>query len=110
MDAKSLYRQEWHPVRRNCSLDGVHELTPLRRIDAPVRYYFVDFGVATRLEPGQPQLVVGGMGRDQAVPELSNTTPYNPFKVDIFILGHLYQTSFLDVRCHSTAAASSVLI
>ncbi|EGO02257.1 hypothetical protein SERLA73DRAFT_48387 [Serpula lacrymans var. lacrymans S7.3] len=94
MDARPLYTQEWHPVRRNYTTDGVYELQPRARIDFPVRYFFVDFGLATRFEPGQPRRVTGGKGRDQDVPELSNVVPYDPFKVDVFILGHLYQTDF----------------
>ncbi|KDQ64118.1 hypothetical protein JAAARDRAFT_27741 [Jaapia argillacea MUCL 33604] len=96
MDARTLYPRGWHPIRTNCGPDGVRELPPAARIDCPVRYYFIDFGLATRFLPGDSCEVVGAKGRDQDVPELSNTIPYDPFKVDIFILGHLYQTDFHD--------------
>lgn len=94
MDGRPLYPEGWHPVRRTLSPDALREVKPLQRIDAPVRYYFVDFGLSTRFQPGEHHLVVGGKGRDQDVPELSRTIPYDPFKVDIFTLGHLYQTEF----------------
>ncbi|EPQ58922.1 hypothetical protein GLOTRDRAFT_109463 [Gloeophyllum trabeum ATCC 11539] len=95
MDARPLYPEGWHPVRRDLSPDAIHQVKPLQRVDAPVRYYFVDFGLSTRLD-SERKLVVGGKGRDQDVPELSWTTPYDPFKVDIFTLGHLYQAAFYE--------------
>ncbi|KII88218.1 hypothetical protein PLICRDRAFT_110998 [Plicaturopsis crispa FD-325 SS-3] len=96
MDAGPLYPRGFHPMRRRFSRDAMHELTPLSRIDHPVRYYFTDFGLSTRFAPNQPHLVVGAKGRDKEVPELSRDIPYNPFKVDIFILGNLYRMSFIE--------------
>ncbi|EPQ58920.1 hypothetical protein GLOTRDRAFT_35157 [Gloeophyllum trabeum ATCC 11539] len=97
MDGHPLYPEGWHPVRRTLSPDALREVKPLQRIDTPVRYYFVDFGLSTRFRPGERHIVVGGKGRDQDVPELSRIIPYDPFKVDIFTLGHLYQTEFYQV-------------
>ncbi|OBZ66327.1 hypothetical protein A0H81_13866 [Grifola frondosa] len=39
--------------------------------------------------------VVGKMGRDKEVPELSSDVPYDAFKVDVFALGNLYDKEFL---------------
>ncbi|KAK7691417.1 hypothetical protein QCA50_004816 [Cerrena zonata] len=95
MDARSLFPQGHHPVRLNYSPDGIHEISSLNRQDHPVRYYFIDFGLSSRFEGGDVPLVVGTKGRDKEPPELSDSEPYNPFPLDIFILGNLYLHEFV---------------
>ncbi|CCM03476.1 uncharacterized protein FIBRA_05609 [Fibroporia radiculosa] len=95
MDGRSLYPQGHHPIRDHCSLDGVVELVPLSRIDHPVRYYFIDFGISTRFSENSSPLVLGKNGRDQDVPELSSDVPYDAYKVDIFVLGNVYDKEFI---------------
>ena len=41
--------------------------------------------------------IIGEIGQDQNVPELSADTPYDPFKVDVFTVGNLFQTELLSV-------------
>ncbi|KAH9924130.1 hypothetical protein B0H21DRAFT_765006 [Amylocystis lapponica] len=65
-------------VRRWTSKDGVHDLSPLSRIDHPVRYHFIDFGISSQFR----------RGRDKEVPELSS-------EVDIFILGNLFKKELI---------------
>ncbi|EGO02260.1 hypothetical protein SERLA73DRAFT_86540 [Serpula lacrymans var. lacrymans S7.3] len=96
MDGAPLYPEGFHPIRMNYSTDGVFELKPLPRIDHPVRYYFIDFGLSTQFAPGDPPFVVGAKGRDQDVPELSCDVPYNAYKVDIFTLGNLYRKELFE--------------
>ncbi|TFY54587.1 hypothetical protein EVG20_g9649 [Dentipellis fragilis] len=96
MDATPLYPAGHHPVRRTFSVDGTYPLSPLSRIDNPVRYYFIDFGISTRFAPGQSPLVTGARGRDKELPELSRDIPYDAFKADVFILGNLYKKEFLE--------------
>ncbi|KAF7296069.1 Protein kinase domain-containing protein [Mycena kentingensis (nom. inval.)] len=54
-------------------------------------YFLVDFGLA-KVYPEGPELArdVGVFGCDPTVPELSDTVPYNPFKVDVFQLGNTF--------------------
>lgn len=88
MDWRPLINEPFHPIRNACSLDGKRLLEIGNRTNNPVRYYFIDFGLSTRFSPEQnPTLVTGSDGREQGVPELSDKVPYDPFKVDIFILG-----------------------
>lgn len=64
----------------------------------PVKYYYIDFGLSTKFEPEEAtRLVLGRDGRDQDVPELSDTIPYDPFKVDVFIVGNVLRTLFYGV-------------
>ncbi|KIK74926.1 hypothetical protein PAXRUDRAFT_98205, partial [Paxillus rubicundulus Ve08.2h10] len=65
------------------------------RSDVEVVYYFIDFGLSTRHPEGQTQFVTGGTARDKTVPEFKLNIPHNPFKADVFVLGHMFQTEFL---------------
>lgn len=114
MDADSMYPQGYHPVQRkrlplpNYSSDAPH----YSRASAPrpVRYYLVDFGISTYFAPGAPRLVTGGLGANREVPELSDTTPYDPFKLDIFVLGNVFKSQIHDVSpCCSIAIPFSDL-
>ncbi|KAL6300708.1 hypothetical protein BKA93DRAFT_865912 [Sparassis latifolia] len=95
MDGTPLFPQGHHPVRRQSSPDGIYLLSPLSRIDHPVRYYFIDFGISSLFKEGESPYVVGRKGRDKELPELSDDVPYNAYKVDVFILGNLFKKDFL---------------
>jgi hypothetical protein len=90
MDATHMYPLGFHPVE-DLYLDDAKTPAPrLWRLEAGVKYYFVDYGISSYFSPGsRRELVVGIAGRDQDVPELSKSVPYDPFKVDIFTIGNV---------------------
>ena len=95
MDANCLFPRSFHPVYMDELPDLSDNAPVLRREKAAVKYYYVDFGISSHIPPdSDDKLVVGQLGRDQDVPELSATVPYDPFKVDIFIIGNLLCTEF----------------
>ncbi|CDO74165.1 hypothetical protein BN946_scf185043.g216 [Trametes cinnabarina] len=97
LDAEPLYPKGFHPITSVSLPDDVTVSAPvLSRKNVPVKYYYIDFGISTRFKPGKPhKLVTGTDGIEQLVPELSNNVPYDPFKVDVFVLGRmLYETFF----------------
>ncbi|TFY54583.1 hypothetical protein EVG20_g9647 [Dentipellis fragilis] len=96
MDGAPLYPKGHHPVRREFLPDAIHVVSPLSRVDNPVRYFFIDFGMSSRFAPGASRLVIGAKGRDQELPELSHDVSYDPFKADVFILGNVYKKEFLE--------------
>jgi len=53
--------------------------------------------MSSLFKEGDFPYVVGAKGADQDAPELSNVHPYNAFVLDVFILGHMYEMSFLQV-------------
>ena len=60
-----------------------------------MRYYFIDFGLSTDYPEGIDNASdVGIYGQNKTVPELSDTVPYNPFKVDIYQLGSAFSRDF----------------
>ncbi len=98
MDARPLYPEGHHPVRQDYTPDGMYRISPLSRTDRPVRYYYIDFGLSVQFSKAASPYVVGDVGRDTEVPELSDTVAYDAFKVDIFALGNLFCKEFYQVR------------
>ena len=91
MDASSLYPDGFHPVVLDWTTDALGMAKAFSRYTAPtpVKYYFVDFGISSHFSPEDTErLVLGADGLDKTVPELSPAVPYDPFKVDIFVLGN----------------------
>ena len=97
MDARPLYPEGHHPVRRNYTPDSMHRISPLSRSDRPVRYYYIDFGLSVQFPPGVSPYVLGDVGRDAEVPELSEVIPYDAYKADIYALGNLFYKEFHEV-------------
>lgn len=97
MDGEPLFPKGHHPVRLDYLEDGVHDAPYLSRQNHPVKYYFIDFGISSYFDPGVVPLVIGTQGRDKEPPELDDRRPYNPFPLDIFILGNLYRKEFVEV-------------
>lgn len=100
MDGTQLYPSGFHPVQFDNLPDSLWPAWPYTRFGSPnrVKYYFIDFGMSVILPPGSSRLVLGELGLDQDVPELSATIPYDPFKADIFILGNVLRQEFYNVR------------
>ncbi|KAI0629598.1 kinase-like protein [Trametes polyzona] len=94
MDARALYPQGHHPVRLGYTPDTLYPASPLPRAGRGIKYFYIDFGLATHFPAGASTRVVGDVGKDADVPELSETVPYDAFKVDIFTLGHLFSLEF----------------
>lgn len=97
MDGRPILPDGWHFVRDSFTSDGLDIISPLARIDYPVRYFFVDFGMSIRFQPESSPLITGCGGRDKDVPELSDINPYDAFKVDIFTVGNVLLKDFYQV-------------
>lgn len=100
MDGTQLFPRGFHPQRPSFAVDASGSATVRRRYQVPFpRYYIIDFGLSTWFKEGHegPRLVTGIDGQDKTVPELSDTVPYDPFKVDICTLGNLFKVELLAV-------------
>ncbi|KAN0108957.1 Protein kinase-like domain containing protein [Russula decolorans] len=90
MDGTHMYPIGFHPVHSIFLADARTYAPMVSRLEAGVKYYFVDYGISSYFPAGSNrELVLGIAGRDQDVPELSNNVPYDPFKVDIFTIGNV---------------------
>lgn len=93
MDARGMYPSLWHPQMFTLRPDGQPLHSNLTRTQAGgVRYYFIDFGISSWKETK----VLGQSGLIRA-PELSSEVPYNPFKLDVYILGKMFALLFKPV-------------
>lgn len=99
MDPSALYPHGFHPIRQN-DLPDLSGLARSRsRSEVRIKYYFIDFGISVHIPPHvYPKLAVGNFGRDQEVPELSADVPYDPFKLDIYIIGNMFRQEIYNVR------------
>ncbi|THH28987.1 hypothetical protein EUX98_g5199 [Antrodiella citrinella] len=100
MDATSLYPDGYHPVNTTTLPDGVTPVIPLPRSTHPVTYYYIDFGISVVVPAyarGERRLVEGDDGQDRAAPELHTEEAYDPFALDVFLVGDLLKRNFLDV-------------
>jgi hypothetical protein len=98
MDGRRLFPRGWHPQDFECLPSGGDPLPdpPPRTSVGGVRYYFIDFGISTR---GTDSIT--GRHCQEPAPELSDTKPYNPFKLDVFVLGKAYQHYLIEVNSKS---------
>jgi len=97
MDPGTMYPEGFHPVMTAYKPDYSGLADYLPRSAVGVKYYFADFGISSHMpDEGLPRLVTGGLGRDQDPPELSATVTYDPFKLDIFIIGNMLRQEFCD--------------
>ncbi|KAJ7199353.1 hypothetical protein B0H12DRAFT_1165383 [Mycena haematopus] len=92
MDALRIIPRGWHfsAPWSHCGTKVGIKSKP-RSAVGPIDYYVIDYGLAEKFFDVLPEdvLDVGRYGQDKTVPELSETVPYNPFKVDIYQLGYV---------------------
>ncbi|KAG8869656.1 hypothetical protein FRB97_004377 [Tulasnella sp. 331] len=88
MDARGMFPKGWHPQQWTREPNGkdLKGQNSTRTAAGGVRYYFIDFGISTRGNDS----VLGLDGQEEA-PELSDDVPYNPYKLDVYILGMMYK-------------------
>jgi len=107
MDGNAMYPEGFHPIKIRFTPDRSRLAEHTSRTVAGVKYYFVDFGLSSYFpDAATLRLTTGSDGRDQDPPELSDTLPYDPFKLDIFIIGNMLRREFCEVgifRCHRLA-------
>ncbi|KAI0351973.1 kinase-like protein [Trametes cingulata] len=94
MDASPIFPDGHHPVRIHRAPDAVNDTHPLLRMDHPVQYYYIHFGLSVRFAEGVTPHVLGKVGRDMEIPEMSATVPYDAYKADIYALGNLFHKEF----------------
>ncbi|KAJ7159430.1 hypothetical protein C8R46DRAFT_906189, partial [Mycena filopes] len=91
MDASRVVPRGWHftaPYTHTGEAVGID--SEPRHSVAPVEEYpIIDFGLSTADISINAAREIGRYGQDKIVPGLSDTIPYNPFKVDIYQLGNV---------------------
>lgn len=103
-----MFPVPWHPEAPDLKYDYSGRAKHYSRTERPPKYYYIDFGLSRKYDPkdGPPQ-ELPILGGDKSVPEFQNegyNKPSNPFCTDIYYLGNLMRTEFVNVRRHSITA------
>ncbi|KAG8744548.1 hypothetical protein FRC11_013417, partial [Ceratobasidium sp. 423] len=105
MKADSLFRSAPHPHPRYMYLteDGKDRVKLRTRAGRDIKYYFIDFGLSVRFPSyAERRFVTGIEGREREVPEFSApNVPYDPFKLDMCILGRSLWRDFYEKSSQS---------
>ncbi|KAJ6594505.1 hypothetical protein B0H19DRAFT_1095819 [Mycena capillaripes] len=100
MDGSRLYPKGFHPMLQDRYPDGRRNAPHLTRTRAAPKYYLIDFGISVRFERDVlPHTAFAIEGGDKSVPEfkgLAPSNPMNPFPTDVYYLGNLIRTEFMD--------------
>ena len=109
MDASEIFPLGFHPLQQYQLPDMSGPSPKVPRECCRVRYYYIDYDISSYFPPDEAssKKVVGILGRDREVPELSPDVPYDPFKVDIFIIGNMFHQEFSLVCIPFTALSHS---
>lgn len=98
MDGDAMYPEGFHSLKLNLKPDYSGPAKHTSRTKENVKYYFIDFGISVYIPDNiPPKMATGFLGRDRDPPELSMGEPYDPFKLDIFIIGNMLKREFQDV-------------
>ncbi|KAJ7469284.1 kinase-like domain-containing protein [Mycena galericulata] len=102
VDASRMIPSGFHFTWPWMTSDGTHLLYPYNGDDTvphiksrtqagPMKYYFIDFGLSVQYPSYETrELVTGECGRlREQIPEISETVPYDPFKVDVCLVGEM---------------------
>lgn len=108
MNGWPIVPQGWHFVQSRFARNGIDPITPLARIDHPVRYFIIDYDCSIKFSPGQSHLLEGFDGKEGDPPELKQHQLYDAFKVDIFTLGDVFERNFYQV-CAALSTANTTL-
>ncbi|KAH9478391.1 hypothetical protein JR316_0008845 [Psilocybe cubensis] len=91
MDPTDVIPSGFHLSNNRCQPDGVTRIHFRDRCSFPqLRYYLIDFETAEFFPPNS--LTIGRYGQVKDVPEMSETVPYDPFKLDVYQVGSLVKT------------------
>ncbi|CAE7200045.1 unnamed protein product [Rhizoctonia solani] len=94
MDARPLYYERFHPLHPSFTYDGKHLVQTRSRTEAPVKYYFIDFGSSISHRSRGPSAWDWGAAREPA-PEQLERMVYDPFVADVYQLGALIRRDLI---------------
>ncbi|KAL5530915.1 hypothetical protein ACEPAG_3791 [Sanghuangporus baumii] len=97
LDGTLMFPEGFHPIRQIMDRNSTRLAKYKSRTSSPgTKYYFIDFGLSTRFDETDGERLVTGRRCQVQVPELSDKVPYDPFAVDIYLLGDVYMKNFIE--------------
>ena len=100
MDPKPIYPNMFHPRMTFRDREYKGRAKRYSRTAKPVKYYLIDFGISCTFNPADgPPSAFPIQGGDKTAPEIlaSNGGALDPFPTDIYYMGNMIKTSFLEV-------------
>ena len=100
MEWKDMFPKGFHSQKNLRTKDARGSAPFFTRTQRPTRYVIIDFGMSSRYDPSyvSPR-EVSLIGGDKTVPEFLKIQPYHdPYKTDIYYVGNLIRTEFMQVR------------
>lgn len=112
LDGTPMYFRGYHPIHQVLDVSGWDPAPYIpRRKTKGVKYYFIDFGISTHFAASNTnRLVFGEYCQDRTVPELSGTVPYDPFAVDVYLIGNALKIHVVNVRTSAYLVNTSTQI
>jgi hypothetical protein len=100
MEWKNMFPDGFHPQANLRTKDATDTASYFTRTQRPTRYIIIDFGMSSRYDPSDVSPREHGLiGGDKTVPEFLKGEPYHdPYKADIYYVGNLIRTEFMQVR------------
>jgi len=98
LDPSNMYPESFHPVKTSRSKDFRHRTKAYSRTRRPTKYFLIDFGLSRQYDPANgPPLDKPLRGGDQSAPEHQDgKTLCNPFPTDVYYLGNLVRSHFME--------------
>ncbi|KAJ7444789.1 kinase-like domain-containing protein [Mycena galericulata] len=105
MDASRMFPDGYSPRWINKKRDFSGKAKFYTRTQRPPKYYFIDFGLSrkysTRDPPPLEPPISGGGDRSAPIPEFATNEPCDPFPTDVYYLGSMIKSEFLESRSFS---------
>ncbi|KAL5492956.1 hypothetical protein ACEPAI_4404 [Sanghuangporus weigelae] len=97
LDGTLMFPEGFHPIHQIMDRNSTRLAKYKSRTSSPgAKYYFIDFGLSTRFDETDGERLVTGRRCQVQVPELSDQIPYDPFAVDIYLLGDVYRKNLVE--------------
>ena len=100
MEWKDMFPKGFHSQDILRSKDMKGNAPFFTRTQRPTRYIIIDFGMSSRYDPSDVSPIEESLiGGDKTVPEfLKIQLTHDPYKTDIYYVGNLIRTEFIQVR------------
>jgi len=103
MDPSQMFPQGFHPIATVLRKQGdVKAPFHFSRTERPPKYYLIDFGISRKFSVNETTpTVMPHVGADPTAPEFrgeGESIPQNPFPTDIYYIGNLVKTHFIEVN------------
>lgn len=101
MESTQLYPEGFDFIDIDRKPGGRGKPRHYSRTERPPRYYFIDYGISTWYYDHQPHIEIPVKGGDKTAPEHAilvdgKRVPCDPFPTDIYYLGNLIKTQFIE--------------